>query len=69
MRWYTMRWYGSGQREYYGPGLGTKLIIIHYYRSKEGQIKPITAEAGQAQTDGGLIQLDRGLRQTAAIHL
>ena len=33
-----------------------KLIIIHYYRSEEGQIKPITAEAGQAQTNASLIQ-------------
>jgi hypothetical protein len=28
-------------------------------------IKPITAEAGQAQTNASLIQLGRGLRQTA----
>jgi hypothetical protein len=42
---------------------------MNYYRSEEGQIYPITAEAGRAQTSGGLIQLDRGLRQTAALHL
>jgi hypothetical protein len=39
----------------------TKLIIIHYYWS-EGQILPITAEAGRAQTVKVLIQLY--LRQT-----
>jgi hypothetical protein len=33
---------------------GAKLIIIHFYRSQEGQIEPITAEAGQAQTDEAL---------------
>ena len=47
----------------------TKLIIIQYYWSEEGQIQPITAEAGRAQTNVGLIQLNRGLQQTAALHL
>jgi hypothetical protein len=36
---------------------GAKLIIIHYYRSEEGQ------------TNASLIQLGRGLRQAAALHL
>ena len=40
-------------------GGSAKLIIIHYYRSGEGQIEPITAEAGQAQTHGGSIQWRR----------
>jgi hypothetical protein len=51
------------------PAGETKLIITHYSLSEEGHFKPITAKAGHAQTNGGLIQLKRDPRQTAALHL
>jgi hypothetical protein len=46
---------------------GTKLITIHHHRSEEGQIKPITAKAGRAQTRLCLIQLNCGPQQTASV--
>ena len=55
MTYHSRSWTGSNKWRFDYPQGGAKLIIIHYYRSEEGQIRPITAEAGQAQTNVGLI--------------